>query len=356
MKNNSCWKKIIILSSLIFSTSFTACEINFDNRNMSNQITDPNEWDIILNLKGNWKFSIGDDTSWAAPDFNDTKWEFINVPSSWENEGFHGYDGYAWYRKKFVIDEDNLKKGIYLHLGQVDDVDEVYLNGKKIGLSGSFLPDFNTAYATFRRYYVPAEYLVTNKENCIAVRVYDSQLEGGIISGNIGLYTKKSPVPDVILEGNWKFNVGDNVIWKENNFDDSDWSNLIVPGFWEIQGFSNYDGFAWYRKEFILPEYLSDKKLVLLLGKVDDFDETFINGVKVGSTGTISDDPYRQYLGETYREQRIYHIPKGILKQGKNIIAVRIFDGFIDGGIYEGPIGIIDQDNFNRYMKGNETE
>ncbi len=34
-------------------------------------------------------------------DFDDSKWDKITVPSSWENQGFRGYNGYAWYRVSF---------------------------------------------------------------------------------------------------------------------------------------------------------------------------------------------------------------------------------------------------------------
>ena len=43
--------------------------------------------DHVIDLEGNWKFSIGDDSAWASPDYNDQDWEEIKVPSSWENEG-----------------------------------------------------------------------------------------------------------------------------------------------------------------------------------------------------------------------------------------------------------------------------
>ena len=62
-----------------------------------------NEWDRILDLKGSWKFSIGDDKNWANSNFDDSNWETIHVPAFWEEEGFYGYNGYGWYRKEFVL-------------------------------------------------------------------------------------------------------------------------------------------------------------------------------------------------------------------------------------------------------------
>jgi beta-galactosidase/beta-glucuronidase len=57
----------------------------------------------VLNLSGRWKFSLGDEDEWKDEKFNDSNWEKVSVPSSWENQGFHGYDGYAWYRTSFTV-------------------------------------------------------------------------------------------------------------------------------------------------------------------------------------------------------------------------------------------------------------
>jgi len=59
------------------------------------------KWERVINLHGKWKFSIGDKSLWGDRYFNDSKWEDIFVPSKWEDEGFNGYNGYAWYRTSF---------------------------------------------------------------------------------------------------------------------------------------------------------------------------------------------------------------------------------------------------------------
>jgi sialate O-acetylesterase len=80
----------------------------------------------------------------------------------------------------------------------------------------------------------------------------------------------------------------------------------------------------------------------LLLGKIDDYDETYINGRRIGRTGKPVNDWGRGNLGDHYLELRAYFIPKDYLNYDNfNQIAVRVFDGFIKGGIYEGPVGIV---------------
>jgi sialate O-acetylesterase len=65
--------------------------------------------------------------------YNDDDWSEIKVPARWEDEGYRGYDGFAWYRKKVRVPSVFKNRNVYLELGYIDDVDEVYFNGEKIG-------------------------------------------------------------------------------------------------------------------------------------------------------------------------------------------------------------------------------
>ena len=59
------------------------------------------DWKAVLDLRGKWKFELGDDANRASVAFDDSKWAEIFVPSPWEDEGYPGYDGYAWYPQTF---------------------------------------------------------------------------------------------------------------------------------------------------------------------------------------------------------------------------------------------------------------
>lgn len=311
-----------------------------------------------INLEGNWRFSIGDDTLWASPVFDDNSWEKIKVPGNWEDQGFHGYNGYAWYRKTFEVPKELVGNNFVLNAGFIDDVDQTFLNGKLIGMSGGFPPEYVTAYDAYREYYISKEILKEGK-NTIAIRVYDAQLGGGIIRGAVGLASTKPdtryftyPDLDINLSGMWKFNVGDFVEWKNPDYDDKEWKGIFVPAFWETQGYKDYNGWAWYRLKFTLPQKFDNQKMVLLLGKIDDIDQTFINGTLVGQIG----DWNSENLPETFNQNnewetnRGYYIPDNLLKPGEeNVIAVRVYDGYFDGGIYHGPIGLITQDKYREY-------
>ena len=293
-------------------------------------------------LRGLWKFRIGDRSEWALPQHDDTDWDMIRVPARWENEGFRGYDGYAWYRTRFTLGADLENKKLTLELGYIDDVDEAFINGIKIGQTGSFSPRYETAYNALRKYEIPPSLIRFGEENVLAVRVYDSQLEGGIVSGNIRIYsTGVLPPFHQNLTGTWLFNKG-------KAFHEQDHSTIQVPGAWENQGYNNYDGYAVYTRIIQVSEAIASQRLVLLAGKIDDADRVYINGEFIGETGDFN----RRGYGELHREFRNYFIPPHVLKAGKdNILEIRVYDTGGFGGIYEGPVGLMTQDKFRQYWK-----
>ena len=97
--------------------------------------------------------------------------------------------------------------------------------------------------------------------------------------------------------------------------------DLYVPKAWEQQGFEGLDGVAWVRKTIVLSDEDLAGNAVLYLGKIDDEDLTYFNGKLVGQMKQWSDD-------------RIYTIPKEILKKGENIIAVKVNDTGGGGGLW----------------------
>jgi len=140
---------------------------------------------------------------------------------------------------------------------------------------------------------------------------------------------------DILLDGPWLFNIGDDTSWSKVNFNDSAWYSIKVPGSWENQGFANYDGFAWYRKYFDLDSALiTQDSIYLHLGIVRDADQIFINDSLVGQ----NDLTESQITGDTAKFQ-YYIFPASYLTK-KNLIAVRIFNLKGNGGMIRGPVKI----------------
>jgi alpha-L-fucosidase 2 len=105
-------------------------------------------------------------------------------------------------------------------------------------------------------------------------------------------------------------------------YDDSKWKTITVPTYegWETAGLQGLDGAVWFRTTFTLPEEWKGKNLVLDLNKVRDQDFTYVNGKLIGTT-------------EGANNHRKYIIPKEILVNGKNTIAIQVLNYFDKGGI-----------------------
>lgn len=300
----------------------------------------------LVDLNGRWKFNIGDKSVYAEVSFDDSEWESIWTPSKWEEEGFYGYDGFAWYRKKFNGKDLPRNEKLYLNLGFIDDADEVYFNGELIGFSGSMPPKFRTAYQAERNYLIPNDLINYSGENTIAIRVFDATQGGGIVDGDLGIYPLVSRSPMVVdLQGLWSFALSRTGRPIE---DEDDWEKIMVPIAWEKQGYRRYDGFAWYRTTFELPKGQSKENLILLLGKIDDFDEVYVNGELIGATN----DRRRYGRSMSFSQQRAYDIPSHLIKSsGKNSIEILVEDIGNVGGIYEGPVGITTKSRYYRYFR-----
>ncbi len=103
-------------------------------------------------------------------------------------------------------------------------------------------------------------------------------------------------------------------------------------------GIEDYNNVFWYQKFFTIPEYLSDEELMLVVRKIDDFDETYINGHKIGET-----NDHRPF-GQSYSWEkiRVYPIPKKCLEGETNHeIKIKVTDIGVGAGIYAGPIAIV---------------
>ena len=106
------------------------------------------------------------------------------------------------------------------------------------------------------------------------------------------------------------------------DYKDDGWQTMNLPGLWEDGGIGEFDGIVWFRKSFILPENFDLKNANLKIGKIDDTDISWINGTIIGQT-------YMQY-----QKLREYPVPEGLLKQGENILVIRVEDYRGAGGIY----------------------
>ena len=104
------------------------------------------------------------------------------------------------------------------------------------------------------------------------------------------------------------------------------WATMALPTYWEQAkpGWGEVDGEAVFQKVVDVPGEWAGKDLILSLGPIDDFDDTFFNRVPVGRTDKATP--------KFYAVRRLYLVPGKLVKPGRNVVAVRVFDHFGSGG------------------------
>lgn len=106
--------------------------------------------------------------------------------------------------------------------------------------------------------------------------------------------------------------------------DDRTWKVMEVPGDWICWNIGGH-GACWFRKKVTIPAEWAGKELELHLCVTDKHDITYFNGEEVGRTGKDF-----EYIGEN----RKYTIPAHLVKEGENVIAVRIYSFAFGCGFY----------------------
>jgi sialate O-acetylesterase len=112
--------------------------------------------------------------------------------------------------------------------------------------------------------------------------------------------------------------------WQNPLTDISAWGDLPVPQIWNQPDLAGIDGVVWMQYDLVLPASVDGKPALIRLGKIDDNDDTWINGTHIGAT-----------VG--YDLPRVYNIPSGVLKPGVNRLTVRMVDTAGGGGVYGEP-------------------
>jgi sialate O-acetylesterase len=126
------------------------------------------------------------------------------------------------------------------------------------------------------------------------------------------------------IEDWWQTNdIGTRENWQAPETATAAWKTIELPGAIERVE-KDFDGMMWFRREFEIPESWAGKDLVLRLGAIEDYDDTFFNGVRVGTTRNA-------------RLLRNYEIPGTLVKAGRAVIATRVYDLSGPGGLIDNP-------------------
>lgn len=137
-----------------------------------------------------------------------------------------------------------------------------------------------------------------------------------------------APVVDPV-PGEWRYTVGDSDKHAAPGFDDSGWKTIILPAMIPDSQPATY---CWFRREIELPKEIAGKDVIFDLGCIDDCDELYVNGEKVGDTGVMPKNQPQGNCTPAFREHRRYTVPAGLLKPGKNLVAICVYNNRKKGG------------------------
>ncbi|WP_109485607.1 sialate O-acetylesterase [Occallatibacter savannae] len=135
-----------------------------------------------------------------------------------------------------------------------------------------------------------------------------------------------------------RYDTGQKNHWAAPELDDSAWKSVPVPGGFAELGVPDTPAVAWFRKEIVLPDPLPKATPqptpapgpfprsgnMLSLGEIERMDTAYVNGIEVGGSSWV-ENPRR------------YFIRDGILKPGRNIIAIRVLKSKPVGGFLSKP-------------------
>jgi beta-galactosidase len=126
----------IIVATVCLQISASAAAAKF---------TPPASPRATYNFNPGWKFIFGDQADATKPDFDDTKWDSVTLPHSWnETDSFRNYishsggdrgakTGVGWYRKHFKLPAGVNDQKVFVQFDGMRQAGFFFVNGQSVG-------------------------------------------------------------------------------------------------------------------------------------------------------------------------------------------------------------------------------
>ena len=122
-------RKTILVIILLFGSLFSLKAQSFDASQWTQGVT---------TITSPWHFHPGDDPAWASPSFDDSAWPLLSTDRQWQEQGYGGLKGYAWYRLRVKLPATT--QPLAIDIGSISSAGEVYADGKLLGSEGIMRP------------------------------------------------------------------------------------------------------------------------------------------------------------------------------------------------------------------------
>jgi sigma-B regulation protein RsbU (phosphoserine phosphatase) len=128
----------------------------------------------IISLNGVWRFHPGDDPDgklgWAKPDFDDSSWPLLRSNTGWGEQGYKGYSGFAWYRFKVVLPNEQRRWAI--SLPRLLTSYQIFADNRLIGQFGGMPPHAEYVVGFDQIFALPAGLPAPGLAVTFAIRVW----------------------------------------------------------------------------------------------------------------------------------------------------------------------------------------
>lgn len=133
-------------------------------------------------INDGWRFIKQDVTQAQDISYDDSKWEKISIPHSWNSDAYvtkNYYRGTGWYRKDFILQDNEKDKQHFLRFEGINQIASVFVNGELVG-------EHKGGYTSFTFDITP--YCRFGEENTIAVKANNALTDVPPISGDFTVF------------------------------------------------------------------------------------------------------------------------------------------------------------------------
>lgn len=157
------------------------------------QSFDASQWNQgVTTITAAWRFHPGDDPTWASPSFDDSYWPLIATDRLWQDQGYGGLKGYAWYRLRVKLPATTQPLGI--DIGPIISAAELYVDGKLLGNEGIMRPKPDwSMHRMANAFPLPAS--CNGRWVEIAIRVWKSPVDARSGTGGLSRYPIVGSLP-----------------------------------------------------------------------------------------------------------------------------------------------------------------
>lgn len=156
---------------------------------------------------------LGIEENWAASDYDDRDWDTAVLPSGKDAIMPMGDTlGICWLRKQMFFSEAWAGKDLTLFLAAIADFDVLYVNGQEVARTWIDVPD---TPMKLRNYTLPAESFKAGADNTLAVRIINTNGQGGMFKYHPWHFVQLAAVGETdetlifkLTDTSWKWKLG----------------------------------------------------------------------------------------------------------------------------------------------------